>query len=68
MAAARDGTRNSTLFWAASRVVEDLHGGRVTPRAATDTLDDLEVAARAVGLDESEITRTIRSALRRGSP
>jgi hypothetical protein len=67
MATATDGTRNSTLFWAASRVVKDLHAGRVTPRAATETLDDLEVAARAVGLDESEIARTIRSALRRGS-
>ena len=67
MTAAVDGNSNSTLFWAASRVVEDLHAGRVTPRAATDTLDDLEVAARAVGLDGSEITRTIRSALMRGS-
>ena len=48
-----EGNRNHGLFWAANRAVE---AGDVA------TLDSLAAAARAAGLDEREIGRTIASA------
>lgn len=48
-----EGNRNHGLFWAANRAVE---------AGDTATLDSLASAARAAGLDEREIGRTIASA------
>ena len=50
-----EGNRNTGLFWAANRAVE---AGDVA------TLDSLARAARAAGLDDREIGRTITSAQR----
>jgi Bifunctional DNA primase/polymerase, N-terminal len=53
MASRPEGSRNESLFWASCRAVE---AGDVA------TLDSLAAAARAAGLDEREIGRTITSA------
>jgi hypothetical protein len=50
-----EGNRNAGLFWAANRAVE---------AGDTATLGNLANAARAAGLDEREIGRTIASAQR----
>jgi hypothetical protein len=50
-----EGNRNHGLFWASCRAVE---------AGDTATLDSLASAARAAGLDEQEIGRTIASAQR----
>ena len=50
-----EGNRNSGLFWAACRVVEDGRAGR---------LGDLAEAAKRTGLPRREIARTIASARR----
>jgi hypothetical protein len=52
------GNRNAGLFWAANRALE-------ADRAAD--LSPLAVAARQVGLDDQEITRTLHSARQSGS-
>ena len=48
-----EGNRNHGLFWAANRAAE---------AGDTETLGSLASAARAAGLDDREIDRTIRSA------
>jgi hypothetical protein len=55
VAAQPEGNRNDGLFWAASRAVE---------AGDTAALDAIAGAASAAGLDEREVTRTIRSAQR----
>ena len=50
-----EGNRNSGLFWAACRAIEDGHTG---------TLGDLAEAAASTGLSDHEIARTISSARR----
>ncbi len=50
-----EGNRNDGLFWAASRAAE---------AGDTAALEAIGRAARSAGLDEREITRTIRSAQR----
>lgn len=55
MASRPEGSRNDSLFWAASRALE---------AGDTATLDSLANAARSAGLDEQEIGRTISSAHR----
>jgi hypothetical protein len=67
MATAPEGNRNATLYWCAHRVNDDLRAGRVTAAAAAAALDALDDAARGAGLDDHEVTGTIRSALR-GTP
>lgn len=64
METAAVGSRNATLFWCAHRVVDDLRAGRVPPHVADEALEQLEHTARAQGLTASEVTATIRSALR----
>ena len=54
-----EGNRNSGLFWAACRVVED---------GQSDRLGDLAEAAARTGLPRTEIARTIASALRTAQP
>lgn len=58
MARQAEGNRNTGLFWAANRAVE---------AGDTETLGKLAQAARATGLDDREIDRTIRSAQATGS-
>jgi Bifunctional DNA primase/polymerase, N-terminal len=53
VAAQPEGNRNAGLYWAANRAIE---------AGDTATLDSLANAARAAGLDEREIGRTIASA------
>ena len=55
LATQREGNRNAGLFWAANRALE-------TDPAAD--LSQLAAAARQLGLDEPEITRTLNSARR----
>jgi Bifunctional DNA primase/polymerase, N-terminal len=50
-----EGNRNAALFWAANRALD---------RGRPDVLPSLATSARAAGLDEREIERTIRSAQR----
>jgi hypothetical protein len=57
VAEAGPGNRNAALFWAACRVAEV--GGPAC------VLEELREAARSTGLDDREITRTLRSAFRR---
>lgn len=54
---AQEGNRNASLFWAACRMVE-------LGATESDTLAQLGPAAQHVGLDDREITTTIRSAHR----
>ena len=54
-----EGNRNHGLFWASCRAVE---------AGDAATVDSLAGAARAAGLDEREIGRTIASAQRIASP
>jgi hypothetical protein len=56
VATATEGGRNKALHWAACRAAE-----RGAPAALLDRLRD---AARATGLDDREIEKTLRSALR----
>ena len=58
---ARPGTRNDTLFWAASRAAEIVAEGSLAAAAATG---QLAAAAAVAGLPEPEALRTIASALR----
>lgn len=63
VAAAETGERNSILYWAARRVVEDRAAGRCDTRTADEALDKLNRAAVRSGLTDHEADRTIRSAL-----
>jgi hypothetical protein len=58
MRAATEGERNATLFAAAANVAELVNTGLLGP----NSFSDLAVAAHAVGLGQTEIGRTIRSA------
>jgi hypothetical protein len=60
VATAANGTRNSTLHWAACRLADD----RLRGEPIADALDELHQAAVAAGLTATEATATIRSALR----
>jgi hypothetical protein len=53
-----EGNRNSGLFWAACRAIENGHAGQ---------LGTLAAAASRTGLDDREITSTIASATRHTS-
>jgi hypothetical protein len=59
VASQTEGNRNAGLFWAANRALD------ADPAA---DLNALAVAARHVGLDEPEITRTLESARRTSQP
>ena len=54
----KEGNRNSGLFWAACRAIED----------GASKLGDLAEAAARTGLPDHEIARTIASARRRSPP
>lgn len=58
---AKAGTRNDTLFWAASRAAEMTAAGHADVR---DTARQLLDAAVSVGLSEQESMRTITSAMK----
>ena len=59
--AAKPGTRNDTLFWAASRAAEMAAAGEVAGR---DAAGQLLAAASSAGLSEQESVRTIASAMK----
>lgn len=61
LASAPDGQRNHTLFKVTCRVAEMICNGVVSK----DRLKDVAEVAHATGLNEVEIRRTIRSAVRR---
>jgi hypothetical protein len=61
VAAAKPGTRNGTLFWAASRAAEMTAAGQADAREAAA---QLLAAAAAAGLAEPESMRTITSAMK----
>jgi hypothetical protein len=61
VAGAKPGTRNDTLFWAASRAAEMTAAGHADER---ETTAQLLAAAAAAGLPEQESARTITSAMK----
>jgi hypothetical protein len=61
VAHAPEGARNNTLFSMAAAIANDVAAGQVESWEAAEALAD---AARAGGLDEREIARTIQSAMR----
>lgn len=61
VSSATEGARNSTLFKAAAALSELVNGGVLDDMS---TREALYAAARATGLDEKEITTTMRSAWR----
>ncbi|MDQ2764619.1 MAG: bifunctional DNA primase/polymerase [Pseudomonadota bacterium] len=62
VACSDEGRRNHTLFWAARRLEDHIHAGRVTRADAEARLLD---AACAAGLTDIEAQRTLSSASRR---
>lgn len=60
---ATEGTRNDTIHWAASRFAEFVEAGQIGSGEAERLLND---AARSIGIEGVEATRTIRGALQRG--
>jgi hypothetical protein len=63
LAQAREGERNSALFWASCRMGEAVRAGAVTESEALALLTSV---GRQVGLLDREIVRTARSGLREG--
>jgi hypothetical protein len=64
VANAREGERNSLLFWAAMRVYGMLAGREIDRLAGANALAALTEAASRTGLPPIEIRRTIASAAR----
>lgn len=62
MSTAAEGCRNNVLFWAASRIGDDVRSGKAPERAALGTLEMLAEIAEERGLNPHEVDRTIRSA------
>jgi len=62
VANAREGERNSLLFWAAMRIYDMLAGHEIDRIAGADALAALAEAASSAGLPRSEVIRTIASA------
>jgi hypothetical protein len=65
LAAAVEGKRNATLHTVSCNVFEFVKAGHADERAARD---ELERIAAAIGLDDSEIRATIKSAWKRTQP
>jgi hypothetical protein len=63
LARAREGERNSALFWVSCRMGEAVRAGAVTESEALALLTSV---GRQVGLLDKEIVRTARSGLREG--
>jgi hypothetical protein len=63
LAGAREGERNSALFWVACRMGEAVQAGAITEIEALALLTSV---GRQVGLLDREIVRTARSGLREG--
>jgi Bifunctional DNA primase/polymerase, N-terminal len=63
LAAAREGERNTALFWVSCRMGEAVRAGAVTESEALALLTSV---GRQVGLLDREIVRTARSGLREG--
>jgi hypothetical protein len=61
VAAAREGERNRSLFWAACRLAERVRAGQISQHEATALL---AAAAKDAGLTDIEARRTIASAAR----
>jgi hypothetical protein len=64
VANAREGERNSLLFWAAMRINDMLAGREIDRMAGANALAALAQAAFGTGLARAEIMRTIASAAR----
>jgi hypothetical protein len=64
VANAREGERNSLLFWAAMRIYDMLAGREIDRIAGANALATLAQAAFQTGLARTEIMRTIASAAR----
>jgi hypothetical protein len=62
---AREGERNKLLFWATCRTADMIASDELDRAAALKVLDALRQAAAEVGLSQSEINRTITSAMTR---
>ena len=65
MGQAVEGNRNSTLFWCAARIGDDVAAGKVREQRALEVLDVLAEIAESTGLSSFEVERTIRSGYRR---
>jgi hypothetical protein len=63
MATAVEGERNDVLNWCAHRVVCDVAAGRAMPVEAQRAFESLAEVAVGLGLDATEVERTLRSAL-----
>jgi hypothetical protein len=64
VALAAEGQRNSVLFWATSRTRDMLDSGELDHPSGVQVLQALGQAARRAGLPETEVSRTIASAMR----
>jgi hypothetical protein len=64
VAFADEGSRNKLLFWASRRTRDLVVAGELDHDAGMQVLDALRQAAAQVGLSQSEIDRTITSAMR----
>src|SRR5262249_8510145 len=64
VANAREGERNSLLFWAAMRIYDMLAGREIDGPAGTHAFAALAEAASRNGLPSIEIRRTLASAAR----
>jgi Bifunctional DNA primase/polymerase, N-terminal len=67
MVNAAEGQRNTTLYWAACRIIDDARNGKATGAQMAEALDMLADAAIDRGLDRREVAGTITSAQRRAS-
>jgi hypothetical protein len=61
-----EGERNSALYWAARRLGEDEHDGKVSESEADRIAEELERLAEDRGLDRLAVERTIKSGITKG--
>ena len=66
LADARPGERNNMLNWALWRLRDDLLAGKVSDALLQNCLVNIIDTANQIGLNDSEITNTIRSAFQSG--
>src|SRR5262249_53179486 len=63
VASAREGTRNSILFWATCRIRDMEEEGEIDERGSEDALTEVFAASMHTGLRADEIRRTVNSAM-----
>jgi hypothetical protein len=61
---ARGGERNSLCFWGACKIRDMIQGHELSQAEGASALKGLRATAKAIGLSDREIIRTIRSAVR----